>query len=504
MPETTFIRKILIANRGEIAIRVIQACRELGIQTVALYSDVDRTSLHVRQADEAYHIGGARPSESYLVIDKVLDVARKSGADAIHPGYGFLAERADFAQACLDEGLVFIGPRPHSIAMMGDKLAARELMRKAGVPLIPGTRPGLTDDEILAAAQTEVGFPLMVKAAAGGGGKGIRIVERPEDLPGALASARREAEAAFGDGTVYLEKLIVGARHIEIQVLADAHGNTIHLGERECSIQRRHQKLVEESPSMFVDEDLRQRMGSVAVRAAQAVDYLNAGTVEFLVDKEKNFYFLEMNTRIQVEHPVTEMVTGVDMVKEQIRIARGRRMGPTQDSISMNGWAIECRINAEDPYNDFMPSVGRITANVAPTGPGVRLDSGIYDGYEVTPYYDSMLAKLVCWGETRGEAILRMRRALSEYRVMGVNTNIPFHQSLMDSHRFMAGSFDTSFVEERFEIEKEESDEQTELAAILATLVAHRDRQQAAQIVQRNARDVSNWKWFGRWERMQR
>ncbi|NPV66474.1 MAG: acetyl-CoA carboxylase biotin carboxylase subunit [Anaerolineae bacterium] len=504
MPETTFIRKILIANRGEIAIRVIQACRELGIQTVALYSDVDRTSLHVRQADEAYHIGGARPSESYLVIDKVLDVARKSGVDAIHPGYGFLAERADFAQACLDEGLVFIGPRPHSIAMMGDKLAARELMRKAGVPLIPGTRPGLTDDEILVAAQTEVGFPLMVKAAAGGGGKGIRIVEHPEDLPGALASARREAEAAFGDGTVYLEKLIVGARHIEIQVLADAHGNTIHLGERECSIQRRHQKLVEESPSMFVDEDLRQRMGSVAVRAAQAVDYLNAGTVEFLVDKEKNFYFLEMNTRIQVEHPVTEMVTGVDMVKEQIRIARGRRMGPTQDSISMNGWAIECRINAEDPYNDFMPSVGRITANVAPTGPGVRLDSGIYDGYEVTPYYDSMLAKLICWGETRGEAILRMRRALSEYRVMGVNTNIPFHQSLMDSHRFMAGSFDTSFVEERFEIEKEESEEQTELAAILATLVAHRDRQQAAQIVQRNARDVSNWKWFGRWERMQR
>ncbi len=504
MPETTFIRKILIANRGEIAIRIIQACRELGIQTVALYSDVDRTSLHVRQADEAYHIGGARPSESYLVIDKVLEVARKSGADAIHPGYGFLAERADFAQACLDEGLVFIGPRPHSIAMMGDKLAARELMRKAGVPLIPGTRPGLTDDEILAAAQTEVGFPLMVKAAAGGGGKGIRIVEQPEDLPGALASARREAEAAFGDGTVYLEKLIIGARHIEIQVLADAHGNTIHLGERECSIQRRHQKLVEESPSMFVDEDLRQRMGSVAVRAAQAVDYLNAGTVEFLVDKEKNFYFLEMNTRIQVEHPVTEMVTGVDMVKEQIRIARGRRMGPTQDSITMNGWAIECRINAEDPYHDFLPSVGRITANVAPTGPGVRLDSGIYDGYEVTPYYDSMLAKLICWGETRGEAILRMRRALSEYRVMGVNTNIPFHQSLLDSHRFMAGSFDTSFVEERFEIEKEESEEQTELAAILATLVAHRDRQQAAQIVQRNARDVSNWKWFGRWERMQR
>ncbi len=504
MVETTLIKKVLIANRGEIAIRVIQACRELGIQTVALYSDVDRASLHVRQANEAYHIGGARPSESYLNIDKVLEVARKSGADAVHPGYGFLAERADFAQACLDEGLIFIGPRPESIALMGDKLAARETMRDAGVPLIPGTRPGLTDDEIIAAAEEEVGFPLMVKAAAGGGGKGIRIVSRIEDLPGSLASARREAEAAFGDGTVYLEKLIEGARHIEIQVLADSHGNTIHLGERECSIQRRHQKLVEESPSVFVDDDMRQRMGEVAVRAAQAANYLNAGTIEFLVDREKNFYFLEMNTRIQVEHPVTEMVTGVDLVKEQIRIARGRRMGPTQESIAMKGWAIECRINAEDPYQGFMPSVGKVTALLTPTGPGVRIDSGIYDGFEVTPYYDSMLAKLICWGETRGEAILRMRRALSEYRVMGVNTNIPFHQSLLDSHRFLAGSFNTSFVEERFEIEKEESDEQMELAAILATLVAHRDRQQAAQIVGRNERDVSNWKWVSRWERMQR
>jgi acetyl-CoA carboxylase biotin carboxylase subunit len=504
MVETTLIKKILIANRGEIAIRIIQACRELGIRTVALYSDVDRTSLHVRQADEAYHIGGARPTESYLVIDKVLEVARQAGVDAIHPGYGFLAERADFAQACLDEGLIFIGPRPYSIALMGDKLAARESMRKAGVPLVPGTRPGLTDDEMLAAAQEEVGYPLMVKAAAGGGGKGIRVVKDADELPAALAAARREAEAAFGDGTVYLEKLIEGARHIEIQVLADSHGNTIHLGERECSIQRRHQKLVEESPSIFVDEDMRQQMGMIAVRAAEAVEYLNAGTVEFLVDKDKHFYFLEMNTRIQVEHPVTEMVTGVDMVKEQIRIARGRRMGPTQESVQMKGWAIECRINAEDPYNNFLPSVGRITATLTPTGPGVRLDSGVYDGYEVTPYYDSMLAKLICWGETRGEAVLRMRRALSEYRIMGVNTNIPFHQSLLDSHRFLAGSFDTSFVEERFELEKDDSKLEDELAAILATLVAHRDRQQAAQIVQKNPRDVSNWKWFGRWERMQR
>ncbi len=504
MVETTLIKRILIANRGEIAIRVIQACRELGIHSVALYSDVDRASLHVRQADEAYLIGGARPLESYLVIDRVLEIAKKAGVDAVHPGYGFLAERADFAQACLDEGLIFIGPRPHSIGLMGDKLAARELMRKAGVPVIPGTPPGLTNDEMIAAAVTEVGFPLMVKAAAGGGGKGIRIVASPEDLPAALASARREAEAAFGDGTVYLEKLIENARHIEFQILADAYGTTIHLGERECSIQRRHQKLLEESPSVAVDDELRERMGAIAVRAAQAADYLNAGTIEFLVDRDKNFYFLEMNTRIQVEHPVTEAVTGLDLVKEQIRIARGRRMGPTQESINMKGWALECRINAEDPYNNFLPSVGKVTALIMPTGPGVRVDSGVYDGYEVTPYYDSLLAKLICWGETRGEAILRMRRALSEYRIMGVHTNIPFHQRLLNSHRFMAGSINTSFVEERFEIEKEDDDEQAEIAAILATLVAHRDRQQAAQIVQRNARDVSNWTWVGRWERMQR
>ncbi len=504
MVETTLIKKILIANRGEIAVRIIQACRELGIETVAIYSEVDRTALHVRQADEAYLIGGPRPSESYLVIDKVLEVAKRAGADAVHPGYGFLAERADFAQACLDEGLIFIGPRPHSIGMMGDKLAARETMRKAGVPLIPGTRPGLRDDEMLAVAGQEVGFPLMVKAAAGGGGKGIRIVHRLEDLPGALVAARREAEAAFGDGTVYLEKLIEGAHHIEIQVLADAHGNTIHLGERECSIQRRHQKLLEECPSMFLEGDMRQRMGETAVRAAQAVDYLNAGTVEFLADRDRNFYFLEMNTRIQVEHAVTEMVTGIDLVKEQIRIARGRRMGPTQDSLTMKGWAVECRINAEDPYNQFMPSVGRISTIVAPTGPGIRVDSGVYDGYEITPYYDSMLAKLICWGESRGEALLRMRRALSEFRIMGVNTNIPFHQTLLDSHRFLAGSFDTSFVEQRFELERDTDDFHPEVAAIMATLVAHRQRQQAAQIVQPNERDTSNWKWVGRWERLHR
>jgi len=503
MAETTLIKKILIANRGEIAVRVIHACRELGIETVAVYSEADRASLHVRYADEAHYIGPPPPRESYLVIEKIVEVARRAGADAVHPGYGFLSERADFAQACLDEGLIFIGPRPHSISAMGDKLAARETMIRAGIPVVPGTAPGLSDDALLMAAP-QVGFPLMVKAAAGGGGKGIRIVRQIEDLPAALALAHRESEAAFGDGTVYLEKLIEGARHIEVQILADSHGNTIHLGERECSIQRRHQKLVEEAPSMFVDDDLRRQMGEMAVRAAQAVDYLNAGTIEFLVDRDRNFYFLEMNTRIQVEHAVTEAVTGVDLVKEQIRIARGRRMGPTQESLIINGWAVECRINAEDPYNNFLPSIGQITANQVPTGPGVRVDSGVYTGYEVTPYYDSLLAKLICWGETRGEALLRMRRALDEYRIMGVNTNIPFHQNLLDSHRFLAGSFDTTFVEERFALNEDGQAMRPEIAAIMATLVAHRERQQAAQIVSRNARDTSNWKWVGRWERLHR
>ncbi len=498
------ITKVLVANRGEIAVRIIRACRELGIRTVAVFSDADRAALHVRYADEAYHIGPPPPRESYLVIEKILDVARRSGADAIHPGYGFLSERETFAQAVMDAGLTFIGPRPYAIRTMGDKQAAREMVKKAGVPVIPGTEPGLNDEEILNAAQAEIGFPLMVKAAAGGGGKGMRIVRAPEDLPSALASAHREAENAFGDGTVYVERLVEGARHIEFQILADMHGNTIHLGERECSIQRRHQKLVEESPSPFVDDDLRERMGQMAVRAAQAVDYLNAGTIECLVDKDKNFYFLEMNTRIQVEHGVTELVTGVDLVKEQIRIARGRRMGPTQESIHINGHAIECRINAEDPYNNFLPSVGQVAVHLAPTGPGVRLDSGIYAGYEVTPYYDSMLAKLLVWGSSRPEAIRRLSRALEEYRLMGLKTNLPFHQKLVDSHHFISGKFDTSFIEHHFKPEIDPAKLNPEVAAIIATLVAHQDQQQAAQIIGPNERDTSNWKWVGRYERIHR
>jgi acetyl-CoA carboxylase biotin carboxylase subunit len=501
--------KVLIANRGEIAVRILRACRELGVQTVAVYSEADRQALHVRYADEAYLLGPAPARDSYLRMDKILEIAKKSGASGIHPGYGFLAERADFAQACLDEGIAYIGPKPSAIAAMGDKAVARKTVSAAGVPVVPGTEGegALRDEELLAIAP-KIGFPLLIKATAGGGGKGMREVRNLEEMPGLIQAARREAEAAFGDGNVYLEKLLEGARHIEIQVLADQMGNTISLGERECSLQRRHQKLLEESPSPFVagNEKLRNQMGEVAVRAAQAVEYVNAGTIEFLVDKDGNFFFLEMNTRLQVEHPVTEMVTGVDIVKEQIRIARGRQMRYTQADIHLNGWAIECRINAEDPYNDFLPSTGVITHILPPTGPGVRIDAGVYPGFEISPYYDSLISKLIVWGETRAEAVLRMRRSLEEYKVVGVRTNIPFHQNLMDSHRFMAGQFDTRFVEERFSMELADSHKEghDRIAAIFATLVAHRQTQLSAQIVRRAERDASNWKWVGRWERMQR
>ena len=501
--------KVLIANRGEIAVRIIRACRELGLQTVAVYSDADRQALHVRYADEAYRLGPAPSRDSYLRADKIIDIARKSGVGAIHPGYGFLAERADFAEACQEAGVVFVGPNPSSIAAMGDKAVARATVSRAGVQVVPGTEgEGSLGDEELLAMALSIGFPLLIKATAGGGGKGMREVVKIEEMPALLNAARREAEASFGDGNVYLEKLVEGARHIEIQILADGQDNVIHLGERECSIQRRHQKLLEESPSPFVgeDEEFRQKIGAVAVRAAQAVNYVNAGTIEFLVDKDKNFYFLEMNTRLQVEHPVTELVTGVDIVKEQMRIARGRSLRHRQEDIHQNGWAIECRINAEDPYNNFIPSTGRITYTLLPTGPGVRVDTGVYIGFEVSPYYDSLISKLIVWGETRGEAILRMRRALEEYKILGVHNNIPFHQRLMDSHRFMGGQYDTRFVEDRFSIE--EADEWVEsrpdLAALLATLVAHRQTERAAHIILRNERDTSNWKWLSRWERLRR
>jgi acetyl-CoA carboxylase, biotin carboxylase subunit len=501
--------KVLIANRGEIAVRILRACRELGMQVVAVFSEADRQALHVRYADEAYLLGPAAARESYLRGDKIIEIAKKVGAGGIHPGYGFLAERADFSQACLDEGIAFIGPKPSAIAAMGDKRAARAMVSAAGVQVVPGTEGegSLHDDELLAIAP-QIGFPLLIKASAGGGGKGMREVRSIEAMPELIRSARREAEAAFGDGNVYLEKVVEDARHVEIQILGDHFGNIIHLGERECSIQRRHQKLLEEAPSPYLgdNESLRRQMGVVAVRAAQAVGYYNAGTIEFLVDKNKNFYFLEMNTRLQVEHPVTEMVTGVDIVKEQIRIARGRQMRYTQESIRMNGWAIECRINAEDPNNNFLPSTGRVSHVIQPTGPGVRIDTGVYPGFEISPYYDSLISKLIVWGETRAEAILRMRRSLEEYRIIGIHTNIPFHQNLMDSHRFMAGQYDTRFVEERFLMGNPETnqDGRPGTAAIFATLAAHREKQLATNIVQRSERDTSNWKWLSRWERLQK
>jgi acetyl-CoA carboxylase biotin carboxylase subunit len=499
-------KKVLVANRGEIAVRILRACRELGLESVAVYSEADRNGLHVRYADEAYLLGPAPSRDSYLRADKIIEIARKSGADAIHPGYGFLAERESFAAACAEAGIVFIGPKPSAIAAMGDKEVAREKVLAAGVSVVPGTEGtgSLTDEQLLAAAP-KIGFPLLIKATAGGGGKGMREVESLESMLVLLSAARREAESAFGDGNVYLEKLVEGARHIEIQILADQHGNVIHLGERDCSLQRRHQKLIEEAPSPFVDETLREKMGSVAVKAAKAVEYVSVGTIEFLVDKDRNFFFLEMNTRLQVEHPVTEVVTGVDIVAEQIRIARGRQLSYRQKDIRFRGHALECRINAEDPHNGFMPSTGRITHCDLPTGPGVRIDMGIYPGFEITSHYDPMIAKLIVWGETRAQAILRMRRALEEFRIVGVRTNIPFHQMMMDSHRFMGGQYDTRFVEQRFSMPESPDELDTyhpEIAAVLATLAAHEAYQRSAGFVMRDERDASNWKRVGRLERM--
>jgi acetyl-CoA carboxylase biotin carboxylase subunit len=494
-------KKILIANRGEIAIRILRACRELGIKTVAVYSDADRQSLHVRYADEAYYLGRSPARDSYLRGDKIIDIARSSSVDAIHPGYGFLAERADFAAACADAGLVFIGPKVSSIAAMGDKGVARATVAKAGVTVVPGTESeGPLRDEDLLSLAPKIGFPLIIKAVSGGGGKGMRDVTSEDGMLELIHSARREAESSFGDGNVYLEKLVEGARHIEFQIMADQFGNVIHLGERDCSIQRRHQKLIEESPSPFLadNEVLRVRMGDVAVQAARAVDYANAGTVEFLVDKEKKFYFLEMNTRLQVEHPVTESVTGMDIVAEQIRVAFGLPLSRKQEDIRWHGASIECRINSEDPYNSFLPSSGRITLTQPPTGPGVRLDTGVYAGFEVTPYYDPLISKLIIWGETRSQAVVRMRRALEEYKIVGVRTNIPFHQTMMDTYPFLTGKYDTRFVEEQFSMLDATENRETylDIAALMATLVAHSQVEHHAQVYKQPGNN-SYWKLSG-------
>ena len=497
------LKKILVANRGEIAVRIIRACQELGYETVAIYSEADRMAPHVHMADEAYCIGPPHAVASYLNGERIVEVAKTCRADGIHPGYGFLAENAHFAHLVTDAGLIWIGPPAYAVKLMGDKLTARATMAAAGVPLVPGAgRSGTLSNEDLLYASHRIGFPLLVKAAAGGGGKGMRRVYTMEELPDAIRAARREAEAAFGDDRVYLEKLIEDARHIEIQILADQHGNVIHLGERECSIQRRHQKLIEEAPSPLVDEVMRQQMGEVAIKAAQAVNYQSAGTVEFIIDKDKNFYFLEMNTRLQVEHPVTEFVTGVDLVKEMLRIASGRRLRYHQHDIQVKGWAIECRILAEDPANNFMPSIGRINGLTIPTGPGVRVDSGIALGSEITPYYDSLIAKLIVWGETRAEAIVRVRRALEEYQIVGVTTTLPLHIQLMNSTRFQAGQINTNFLEKNFHFNQEPNPDHMRIAAVVATLVAHQRSQQAILLYQQGGR--SPWRLYGRREALDR
>lgn len=440
-------KKILIANRGEIAVRVLRACREMGIAAAVVYSDVDRAALHVRLADEAYPLGPAAASESYLSIPKILDMARRSGADAIHPGYGFLSENAKFAQACVDAGVKFIGPTPAAMDAMGSKTRARQAMEKAGVPFVPGTSRGVESLEQAGRVAASIGYPVMLKAAAGGGGKGMRLVHTPEELQPSLEAARSEAERSFGDSEVYIEKAIVNPRHIEMQVLADEHGNTVYLGERECSLQRRHQKVLEEAPSPVVDPEMRRRMGEVAVRVAQAAGYTNAGTVEFLVDQEKNFYFLEMNTRLQVEHPVTELITGLDLVHLQIRIAAGEKLPFRQEDVCIRGHAVECRIYAEDPDNNYFPSPGKITLLSTASGPGIRHDSGMYEGWNVPIDYDPLLAKLIGYGHDRGQAIARLTRAFGEYIVGGIKTNLSLFRRILRDADFLAGNLDTGFLD---------------------------------------------------------
>ena len=442
-------KKILIANRGEIALRIIRACRELEIETVAVFSEGDREALHVKAADEAVCIGPIASAKSYLNIPNIISAAELTGVDAIHPGYGFLSENARFAEICESCELAFIGPSPLVIETMGDKATARKTMIEAGVPVVPGSKDIIEDEETAEAVAQEIGYPVLIKASAGGGGKGMRVAQNAKELSKSIQAAQNEARASFGNAEVYLEKYVEEPRHIEIQILADNYGNVVHLGERDCSLQRRHQKLLEESPSSALTPELRAEMGAVAVKAAKSAKYSNAGTIEFLLDRHGEFYFIEMNTRIQVEHPVTEMVTGIDLVKEQIRIAAGEPLGYSQEDIQLRGWAIECRINAENPDKNFMPSPGMIKIYHVPGGPGVRVDSAAYQEYIVSPYYDSMVGKLIVWGATRQEAIARMRRALEEFVIEGIHTTIPFHLVVLDNAFYQRGEVYTNFIQRR-------------------------------------------------------
>ena len=492
-------RKVLIANRGEIAVRVMRACREMGIRTMAVYSDADRTAPHVRFADEAYHLGPAPSVASYLRIDRILDAAQSSRAEAIHPGYGFLAEDPGFARACAAAGIAFVGPPVAAMELMGSKTAARRAVMAAGLPVVPGTDHDLESFEEVRRIAGEIGFPVMLKASAGGGGKGLRRVAMESDLESAYRNARSEARNAFNDASIYLEKYIERPRHIEIQILGDQHGHIIHLGERECSLQRRHQKVMEECPSPLVDEHMRQEMGETAVRVGQAAGYSNAGTVEFIVDQDRHFYFLEMNTRLQVEHPVTEMVTGIDLVKEQLRIAAGERLELKQEDVRMRGWAIECRIYAEDPANNFFPSPGLITGLQTPAGPGIRDDGGVSEGYKVPLDYDPLLSKLIAWGESRPAAIARMRRALGEYQVFGIQTNLPFFTRLLDHPEFIAGQVDTGFIDRALAsglLTEAPCPDHERAALLAAALDAARRRGQAGQ--PSHSPETSAWKMAGR------
>ena len=502
--------KVLVANRGEVAVRVLRICRELGLRTVAVFSEADRDMPHVRYADEAYLIGPPPAAESYLRGETIVEVGLRSGAKLVHPGYGFLAEDPAFAQDCLDAGLTFVGPRPETMELLGDKPAARGLARELGIPVLAGSPAGLDDAGLLEAAD-ELGYPVMLKATAGGGGMGIRAARSREDLKVAIPRARQEARAAFGVDDVYLELLVEGARHIEVQLLGDTGGRVIHLGERECSIQRRHQKLIEEAPSRVLDDGLRRRIHQAAVRIGRAVGYVGAGTVEFLLDAEGQFHFLEVNPRLQVEHTVTEAVTGIDVVKEQLRIAAGRDLRYDQESISPRGWGLECRVLAEDPNRGCAPCVGQVSRLREPAGPGIRVDSGISEGVTITPYYDSLLAKLIAWGETRAVAIVRMRRALAEYQIAGVTTNLSLYRALMDSTRFLGGQFDTGFVEESFpqamggtpavaDTSWEADSDRRLAAAVTAALLDYRRRDGPNADVCR----MSHWKILGRWELTQR
>ncbi|HEY0755029.1 MAG TPA: acetyl-CoA carboxylase biotin carboxylase subunit [Ktedonobacteraceae bacterium] len=514
-------QKVLIANRGEIALRVIRACRELGLTSVAVYSEADRQALHVRAADEAYAIGPAPANQSYLRIPALLEAARRSGAQAIHPGYGFLSENASFAEACVEAGLIFVGPSAALQRAVGEKTAARNIARQADVPIVPGAQLDGLDEAAIQESAARIGYPLLLKAAAGGGGKGIRFVREPRDLLAALRTARSEAKSAFGDDRVYIEKAVTPARHIEVQFIGDTHGNLVHLGERECSIQRRHQKLIEESPSPVVDEELRQRITSATVKLMRAIGYVNAGTAEFLLGPERNFYFLEVNARIQVEHPVTELCTGLDLVQEQFRVAAGLPLSFTQAEVVPRGAAIECRISAEDPENNFLPATGMVQALREPSGPGVRVDSGLYEGLQVPLFYDPLLSKLIVWGRDRSQAIARLRRALDEYQIVGVRTTLPFARWLMDHPRYQAGDFSTDFIAEEWSTRASvevasplPAPEETaatltseQIAALLATLLAQKHAQEEHARQQSPGSEgstESRWRMAGRMQILRR